>query len=93
MHPTVPWRLSARPVIDVGSQTETQWRFVGDYEDLTGDHVDAGLWTDAVDAVAQARSVASVAPPVYHAVYLERRSVTYGEPVRVELDERSGDAV
>ncbi len=76
----------------MAERRETQWRFVGEYEDLTGDHVDQGLWTDAVNAVAQARAAASHARSLYHAVYLERCSVTYGEPVRVELDEGSGDA-
>lgn len=89
---------SSRPVIDVGSQTVTEWRYVGE-DDVPGElphRSEVGGWGDELAVRQEARelereNVAMDTP--FDRVVLERRTVTYGEPVRVELDEGSGDAV
>lgn len=75
----------------MGSQTVTEWRIVGeDHEPGEDPYRDVGGWTTEQEARKEADAFQFGAVPC-DAVYLEKRTVTYGPVVRVELSEASGD--
>lgn len=75
----------------MGSQTETQWRYVAEDGYADGEPVrEVGPWESrgAASTAGTAEEASAIEEGVpYDRVYLEKRSVTYGEPVRVELDD------
>lgn len=89
----------------MGSQTETQWRGVLERDERNrqtprveymGDPYRDEDWTPERESVEAdllwRRDTDAARGYPWTRVYLEKRTVTYGEPVRVELDEGSGDA-
>lgn len=76
--------------------TATQWRYVAE-DDVSGGTAQErteGAWLGTRSAATDAIKDDGVddADPPFDRIYLERREVTYSDPVRVELSAADGES-